>query len=297
MRITKLHPITYIIYYVILTVFAFLFTNPYYSLTLAIFIFLLIKIQGMPKGFEIAVKGFIIMGFSIAIINPLISYRGDTKLLHLFGNNFITFESIIYGLVVAFSLVLMFLVFISFNKAVSYQELLYIFSKKFPVASIIMIMALRFVPMLTNHLEEINKLQSFENKNRKNGFVDKIKNLGNSLVVMIAWALEESMITAKSMKARGYQTAKRTSYLFYKINRIDIIFISFTIITSILSILGLIYGNARITIYPTIGFSFNHFPFDIYYFSFLLLLLPLIYLEFKEEMVWHKISEKKCHNN
>jgi energy-coupling factor transport system permease protein len=280
----------------ILTVFAYLFTNPYYSLMLAVFILLLIKIQGIKKGFKGAMKGFIIMGLFVAIISPLTSYKGATR-IYLFGNYFITFESIIYGLILGFSLILMFLVFSSFNQAVSYQELLYIFSKKFPVVSIIMIMALRFVPLLSNRLEEINKLQIFENKNRKNGFVDKIKNLGNSLVVMITWALEESMITAKSMKARGYKTAKRTSYLSYKINRIDIIFISFTIITSILSILGLIYGNARIAIYPTIGFSFNHFPFDIYYFSFLLLLLPLIYLEFKEEIVWHEISKKKCHNN
>jgi energy-coupling factor transport system permease protein len=292
MRITKLHPITYIIYYVILTVFAFLFTNPYYSLTFAIFIIILIKIQGIPKGFKMTMKGFIIMGISVAILNPLISYKGDTKLLHLFGNNFITFEAIIYGLIVAFSLVLMFLVFMSFNKTVSYQELLYIFSKKFPVVSLIIIMALRFVPMLTTHLEEINKLQNFENKQLKKGFINKIKNLGNSLVVMISWVLEESMVTAKSMKARGYQTAKRTSYLSYKINRIDIIFISFTILTSILSILGLIYGNARIAIYPTIGFSFNQLPFDIYYFSFLILLLPLIYLEFKEEIIWHEIVKK-----
>ncbi|MDR2874004.1 MAG: energy-coupling factor transporter transmembrane protein EcfT [Methanobrevibacter sp.] len=296
MRITKLHPITYILYYVILTVFAFLFTNPYYSLSLGIFIIILIKIQGIPKGFKVAVKGFMIMGISITIINSLISYKGDTKLLHLFGNNFMTFEAIMYGIVVAFSLILMFLVFSSFNQVVSYQELLYIFSKKFPVVSLIMIMALRFVPMLSTRLEEIIKLQSFENKHLKKGFVNKIKGLANSLVTMISWALEESMITAKSMKSRGYKTAKRTSYLSYKINRIDIIFISFTIMSSILSILGLIYGNARIEFYPRIGFSFSQFPLDIYYCSFLLLLLPLIYLESKEEMVWHKIATKN-HNS
>jgi len=287
MRMTKIHPITYILYYAILIIFAFLFTNPYYSLTFAICILTLIGIQGIQKEFKGTIKGFIMMGVVIAIINPLTSHQGVTR-LYIWNNYFITFESIVYGLILAFALILILLTFTSFNKAVSYQDLLYIFSKKFPTASIIIIMALRFIPFLNYRLEEINKLQDFEKENSdKKGFINKINNASNSLIVMISWTLEESMIAAKSMKARGYKTTKRTSYLIYKINRIDKIFISFIMITAILAILGLIYGDGRINIYPTIRFSFNHFPLDIYYISFLFLLLPLIYLEIKEEMIWH----------
>ncbi|MDR2623658.1 MAG: energy-coupling factor transporter transmembrane protein EcfT [Methanobrevibacter sp.] len=287
MRMTKIHPITYIIYYVILILFAFLFTNPYYNLTYAVCILILIRIQGIQKEFKGSIKGFLIMGAMIAIINPLTSYQGVTR-IYLWNNYFITLESVIYGVILSFCLILMLLAFTSFNKAVSYQDLLYVFSKKFPTVSIIMVMALRFIPLLSYRLEEINRLHNFENGNSdKKGFVNKIKNLVSGLIVMISWTFEESMITAKSMKARGYKTAKRTSYLFYRINRIDVIFISFTIVTAILSVLGLIYGNGRITIYPTINFSFSQFPLDVYYLSFLLLLLPLIYLEIKEEMVWH----------
>jgi energy-coupling factor transport system permease protein len=267
--------------------FAFLFTNPYYSLTFAICIITLIRIQGIQKEFKGAIKGFIIMGIMIAVINPLTSYQGATR-IYLWGNYFMTLESMIYGVILAFCLILTLLAFTSFNKAVSYQDLLYLFSKKFPAVSIIIIMALRFIPLLNHRLGEINKLHDFENENsEKKGLINKIKNLVDSLTVMISWTLEESMITTKSMKARGYKTAKRTSYLFYKINRIDVIFTSFTIIAATLSIIGLIYGNGRINIYPTINFSFDQFPLNIYYFSFLLLLLPLIYLEIKEEMVWH----------
>ncbi|MDR1820229.1 MAG: energy-coupling factor transporter transmembrane protein EcfT [Methanobrevibacter sp.] len=287
MRMTKIHPIIYILYYAILIIFAFLFTNPYYSLTFAICILTLIGIQGIQKGFKGTIKGFIMMGVVIAIINPLISHQGATR-LYVWNNYFITLESVVYGIILAFALILILLTFTSFNKAVSYQDLLYIFSKKFPMASIIIIMALRFIPLLNRRLEEINKLQDFENENSdKKGLINKIKSITDSLIVMISWTLEESMITAKSMKARGYKTTKRTSYLIYKINRIDKIFTSFIIITAILAILGLIYGDGRINIYPTITFSFNQFPLDIYYLSFLFLLLPLIYLEIKEEMIWH----------
>lgn len=287
MRMTKIHPATYIIYYITLIIFAFLFTNPYYSLTFAICIITLIRIQGIQKEFKGTIKGFIIMGIMIAIINPLISYQGTTR-IYLWGNYFITLESVIYGIILAFCLILTLFAFISFNKAVSYQNLLYIFSKKFPTVSIVIIMALRFIPLLNNRLGEINKLHDFENENsEKKGLINKIKNLIDSLTVMISWIFEESMITTKSMKARGYKTANRTSYLFYKINRIDIIFILFIVITATLSILGLVYGDGRIDIYPTINFSFDQFPLNIYYFSFLFLLLPLIYLEVKEEMVWH----------
>ncbi|MDR3290645.1 MAG: energy-coupling factor transporter transmembrane protein EcfT [Methanobrevibacter sp.] len=287
MRLTKIHPIVYIIYYLILMLFAFIFINPYYMLTFFICIFVLISLQGIKKEFISTIKGFIMMGCVIAIINPLTSRQGLTR-IYLWNDFFITYESVIYGIIMALSLILVLLVFTSFNKSISYQDMLYVFSKKFPTIAMIMIMALRFIPLFSYRIEEINKLNNFENKNMtKKGFVNKVKNVANVMTIMISWAFEESMITAKSMKARGYNTSKRTSYLYYKINLNDKILLFFISITSILSIIGLFYGVGRINIYPSIDFSFNQLPLNIFYLSFLLLLLPLIYLEFKEVLIWH----------
>jgi energy-coupling factor transport system permease protein len=241
----------------------------------------------MKREFKSTIKVFIMMGAMIAIINPLTSKMGVTR-IYLWGSFFVTYEAIIHGIISALSLLLILLVFTSFNKSVSYQDMLYIFSKKFPTPSMITIMALRFIPLFNHRLEEINRLKSFENKNlEQKGFINKTKGILNSVSILISWAFEESMITAKSMKARGYNTSKRTSYLKYKFNRIDKIFLGFMLVTGGLSIIGIFYGTGRINVYPSINFSFNQIPINIFYLSFLLLLLPLIYLEIKEKLVWH----------
>jgi energy-coupling factor transport system permease protein len=287
MEITKIHPAVYIAYYLILMFFAFIFNNPYYAISFFICIFVLLRLQGIKKEFKATIKGFIVMGLMIVIINPLASKLGTTK-IYLWGNFFVTYEAIIYGIISALSLLLVLLVFISFNRSVSYQDMGYVFSKKFPTLSMIIIMALRFMPLFNHRLEEISKLKNFENENlERKGFINKIKCILDNILVLISWAFEGSMIAAKSMKARGYNTSKRTSYLKYKFNRIDKIFIAFILVTSILSIVGIFYGAGRINVYPSIDFSFNQIPINIFYLSFLLLLLPLIYLEFKEKLIWN----------
>lgn len=52
----------------------------------------------------------------------------------------------------------------SYNKTVSYQEMLYILSKKLPVISMVLVMALRFIPLLNSRAVEIEKLFKLENR-------------------------------------------------------------------------------------------------------------------------------------
>ena len=94
------------------------------------------------------------------------------------------------------------------------------------------------------------------------------------------------MFTAKSMKARGYNTQERTSYLSYKFGMADYAFIALIIVTVGIIIVGLIQGVGMINIYPSIDFSFSDLPFNIYYLAFIVFLLPLIYLEIKERILW-----------
>ena len=51
-------------------------------------------------------------------------------------------------------------------------------------------------------------------------------------------------------------------------------------------IVGLLKGVGMINIYPSIDFSFSNLPFNIYYLAFIVFLLPLIYLEIKERVLW-----------
>ena len=146
---------------------------------------------------------------------------------------------------------------------------------------------------------DVDEFNSNINTDYNSKFVDKLKSnkriaaiiketktLGKIMGITVSWSLEESMFTAKSMKARGYNATERTSYLSYKFGNADYAFIALIAITVAIIIMGLLKGVGMINIYPSIDFSFSNLPFNIYYLAFIVFLLPLIYLEIKERVLW-----------
>ena len=322
MELTSIHPGVYLLYYFIMVLFAFIFSDPYFVVTFLILILVLIALQGISHELKNIMKLFIPLSILIMILNPLLNRTGAHK-IYLWSGFFITYEAIAYGILMSLALLIVILVFSSYNRSVSYQEMLYIFSKKLPIISMIIVMALRFIPLINSRAIEVQKLNNLKsngielesddeeridvdtfdsniNTDYNSKLVDKLKSnkriaaiikeaktLGKIMGITVSWSLEESMFTAKSMKARGYNATERTSYLSYKFSNADFAFIALIIITVGIIIVGLLHGVGMINIYPSIDFRFSNLPFNIYYLAFIVFLLPLIYLEIKERILWH----------
>ena len=380
MELTEIHPGILIVYYLILTLSAFLFSNPYYMITFIVLMLFLIYLQGVRSELVNVMKIFIPLGALIIIINPLFIYEGAHR-IYLWGSYFITLEALVYGFLMAGTFLIVLLALSSYNKTVSYQEMLYILSKKLPVISMVLVMALRFIPLLNSRAIEIEKLFKLENReylnsedalesssenenliqcvegsnliqgvegsnliqgdegsnliqcvegsnvlrededsnpDLKNGeeiesvpvgiktdskiinkvasskrgrkLIEKARNVGNIMGVTVSWSLEEAMFTAKSMKARGYNATQRSSYLSFHLKKADYCFIAFLIIVLAILAVGLTQGYGYINVYPSLDFSFHDLPLNIYYLAFVLLLMPLIYLELKEVWIWRNHS-------
>ena len=333
MELTSIHPGVYLLYYFIMVLFAFIFSDPYFVVTFLVLILVLIALQGVSSELKNIMKLFIPLSILIMILNPLLNRTGAHK-IYLWSNFFITYEAIAYGVLMSLALLIVILVFSSYNRSVSYQEMLYIFSKKLPIISMIIVMALRFIPLINSRAIEVQKLNNLKNNGIESDdetdgnddsyefidsnkidmdefnsnintdydsrFINKLKSnkrvaaiikeaktLGKIMGITVSWSLEESMFTAKSMKARGYNATERTSYLSYKFGSADYAFIVLIIVTVGIIIIGLLKGVGMINIYPSIDFKFSNFPFNIYYLAFIVFLLPLIYLEIKERILWH----------
>lgn len=353
MELTEIHPGILIVYYLILALSAFLFSNPYYMITFIVLMLFLIYLQGVRSELVNVMKIFIPLGALIIIINPLFIYQGAHR-IYLWGSYFITLEALVYGFLMAGTFLIVLLALSSYNKTVSYQEMLYILSKKLPVISMVLVMALRFIPLLNSRAIEIEKLFKLENReylnsedalesssenenliqcvegsnvlrededsnpDLKNGeeiesvpvriktdsriinkvasskrgrkLIEKARNVGNIMGVTVSWSLEEAMFTAKSMKARGYNATQRSSYLSFHLKKADYCFIAFLIIVLAILVVGLTQGYGYINVYPSLDFSFHDLPLNIYYLAFVLLLMPLIYLELKEVWIWRNHS-------
>lgn len=313
MNLIKIHPAVYIIYYVIWLVFLFLFNNPYYIIASFIGILVLISLQGIRSEFKNIIKMVIPMTILIFIFNPLIYHEGVHR-FYIIGSYFITLEATVYGCIMCVTLLLILVLFASYNSAVSYQEMLYIFSKKFSNLSMVMIMALRFVPLLNFRaveVRDINKLKvdvndytcdnnssndEFKEKNNEKSsksFTDKIKDMASVFGVVVSWSLEDSMLTAKSMKSRAYGVSKRTNYLSFNFNLIDCILIILMIIISVVECVGLAYGYGRIAIYPVINFSFSQLPLNIFFALWIVFLLIFICLEVYERILWYNHNKEE----
>lgn len=329
MELTSIHPGVYLLYYFIMVLFAFIFSDPYFVVTFLVLLLVLIALQGVSSELKNILKFYIPLSILILILNPLLNRTGAHK-IYLWSNFFITYEAIAYGVIMTLALLIVILVFSSYNRSVSYQEMLYIFSKKLPIISMIIVMALRFIPLINSRAIEVQKLNNLKNNgiememdsNGSDGsdnsnsldldqfnsnintdydskFVNKLKSnkrvaaiikeaktLGKIMGITVSWSLEESMFTAKSMKARGYNATERTSYLSYKFGNADYAFLALIIVTVGIIIVGLLKGVGMINIYPSIDFRFSNLPFNIYYLAFIVFLLPLIYLEIKERILW-----------
>ena len=322
MELTSIHPGVYLLYYFIMVLFAFIFSDPYFVVTFLVLLLVLIALQGVSHELKNIMKLFIPLSILIMILNPLLNRTGAHK-IYLWSGFFITYEAIAYGILMSLALLIVILVFSSYNRSVSYQEMLYIFSKKLPIISMIIVMALRFIPLINSRAIEVQKLNNLKNNGiemdvgdadaldldefnsnintdydsklvnklksnkRVAAIIKEAKTLGKIMGITVSWSLEESMFTAKSMKARGYNATERTSYLSYKFSNADFAFIALIIITVGIIIVGLLHGVGMINIYPSIDFKFSNLPFNIYYLAFIIFLLPLIYLEIKERILWH----------
>ena len=143
----------------------------------------------------------------------------------------------------------------------------------------IITMVLRFVPKYTKFAKRTRDIQ------KANGFND---NGTKTYSITATWALETSIDTADSMKARGYGSARRTNYHNYKFELRDLAFVMWVIL---LSAVILTFANIRkihTFFYPTIRNKESVLVLAAY----IILCITPILINLWEKLRWH-ISRSK----
>jgi len=234
----------------------------------------LIKLKGFNKYFD-DIKFFLFISIIITLINPIFNQRGRNVLIK-FSTRVITLEAVVYGLVLAFMLLAIILLFQVFDKTVDSHKFIYVFSKFVPKSAFLSNMALRYIPLMKsrfNSLLEI-KAKSREYKRLK----DKIKIWGKVLSTLLTWSFEEAIVTADSMKSRGYGLKKRSNYRIFKWRYKDYLAI---VLLSILTLSLLIYKFSDLLtyeVYPVLtNINTNFLSILGYLLVFILAILPYIF--------------------
>ena len=95
----------------------------------------------------------------IVLVNPVFNHEGMTILTYFPWDNPLTLESIVYGIASAFLLSSTVLWFSSFNAVITSDKVVFLFGRIMPSLSLVISMALRFVPRFSAQMKLVRNAQ------------------------------------------------------------------------------------------------------------------------------------------
>ena len=236
---SKLHPAVNLLFFIGAICFGVLLQHPIYLLA-GIFASGAYYFSLNGKNAIKTMPLMILLFIFVTLFNPVVNTRGETVLFTYFGRPY-TFEALIYGVAVAATFVLMLLWFGCYGKVLTGDKFTCLFGNLAPSLSLLLVMVFRMIPNLLQKTKQIIGDRSSIGKGTDgNSSVKEKFNSGMTVIgVLTSWALEGSITTSDSMRSRGYGTAKRTSFMVYRMTSADRILLAI-----ILVMLGIIIGFA-----------------------------------------------------
>ena len=197
--------------------------------------------------------GYLGLFLLLALINPIVSHNGVT-VLFVVNNTPITMEAVLYGLAAAGMIVGVLYWFGSFTAIMTSDKLLYLFGKLSPRLALILSMGLRYVPLFRRQSQKIQRAQTAMGLYKEDNIADRIKGGVRVFSVMVTWGLENGIITADSMTARGYGTGKRSQLALFRFCTSDWVLLALTAVLAALTCIPIAAGHMSFVFYPAVTY-------------------------------------------
>ncbi len=284
------NPIALAVYFISVSGFAMLCMNPIIlliSLTGAVSLFL---IQNGKRNIG-SHFGFFGLFLIMSLINPLFSHNGKTVLFVL-NNSPITLEAVFYGASASGMIVSVLYWFRSFSRIMTEDKLLYIFGGFSPKLALVLSMGLRYVPLFRRQTKKTSAAQTAVGLYKDGNIIDSTRGGIRVFSVMLTWALENGIVTADSMAARGYGVGKRTNFSNYRFRSSDIVFTVVTLVFASVVCISIGMGALDFAFYPEVRASKITLMSYIGYIFYLLLAFLPIFIETEERIRWKYLSSK-----
>lgn len=208
----------------------------------------LLYLQG-KKGFYRQVGYLVPILIMMAIMNPVFNHEGVTVLWYLPNDNPITLEAICFGLASAVMMGASIVWFNCCNTVFTSDKIIYLFGRVIPALSLMISMTLRFVPRFKNFLQSVLRTQQAMHKPENTK-----EKLGQALAAFsatVSWAMEQSIVSADSMKSRGYGLFGRTAFSIYIFEKRDGVALMMLFLLCVGTVVPHLVGLMGWTYYPS----------------------------------------------
>ena len=280
---SRCHPAVNFAFFVAVIGFGVVIQHPAYALAALVGAGLYYLLLHGKSGLRFlrAMAGMLVL---IAVLNPLINDQGEHILFSLWGRPY-TLEAMAYGgaLGLIFSVTMIW--FGCYSQVLTSDKFTALFGNVIPALSLLLVMVLRLIPAFTRKSRQILTARGAIGKGVDNAATGKetLKSSVGVLSALTDWALEGSIITADSMRARGYGCGKRTNFHIYKLTKQDVLLLAAILMLS-LCVLG--FGGTEAGFTPYFYCDYLTLGFPAYC---LLLLIPSI-LYLREAIAWTRLK-------
>ena len=226
------------------------------------------------------------LALAAIVINPAFNHRGVTILMYLPTGNPLTLESILFGVSASVMLVSVVMWFRCYSSVMTSDKFMYLFGKIIPSLSLIISMALRFIPVFKNRFITVSEARKCSNKDSDRKLLTKIKRAIEVTSIVVTWSLENSIETSDSMKSRGFGRKGRTAYSVFRFEERDKYALIWIMTWGVFVLCGGIAGGFSYWYYPSLsGIDLNVMPVCFQVGFMLLCITPLI-INAKEKTAW-----------
>ena len=225
-----------------------------------------------------------------AALNPLFNPDGATVLFLLPGGSPVTWEAVCFGLTSAALMGASIIWFSCCSIVITTDKIIYLFGRLIPSLSLLISMTLRFVPRFKDYLQStVRVLRAIEPPKTR---LETLKQALTAFSATVSWAMEQSIVTADSMKSRGYGCAGRSAYAICRFERRDALAIASMAALCLGIVLPWAAGRVRWSFYPVISTEPLSFGAMLCYLSFSgICMMPLI-VNWKEDRKWSSLRSK-----
>lgn len=285
-RFARLHPAVHFVFFLFTFILLLSVNNPFFSAISLVSALLYTAITEKKRIFTCVRLCFVII-LMVSAFNFLFAHYGENILFTIGGVEF-TLQALFYGFNQGMVLCGFILWFSALSRIFDSEKVMY-YLRFAPKSALIFSMVLGFLPRFRNKAQDIRDARlALNNGKRDTTLKGKWRDSIAVLSALVTYSLESSIITARSMNARGYNPRARRPGR-YRISAADLTLLLFILAVSGVVIFEKLSGNIVFVFEPIISNeSFSVFAVSAFCF---MQLLPFV-IDVLEDMLWKRSASK-----